>query len=159
MKKLVLSFTLVALIAGAVLGGQAIASNKPADVTVSQEMSEEILFDWGSSYRGYPVRMKTLSGNLTVLSEGGRIEENYSGVRHVSLTLFILGIDHINDYGGLQVYFGDSFGPDLDGYSNEVVYRTYEFDAERWAIYVYNEGGDPVDIRYHATITYPSNQW
>ena len=65
MKKLVLTVALVVLLAAAVFAGQALASSKPADVTVSEEASE-ILFDWGSSYRGYPVRMKTLSGTAEI---------------------------------------------------------------------------------------------
>jgi hypothetical protein len=138
----------------AVFGGQALASSKPADVTVSEETSSIL----GSSYWGYPLRMKTLSGNVTIEQENGGIRENYSGVRHVSLTLYIAGLDN-NDIGSLQVYFGDHFAPDLDSYSNEVVYRTYEFDAERWMIQVQDVGGDPIEIMYHATITYPSNQW
>jgi hypothetical protein len=159
MKKLVLAFTMVVLLAAAVFGGQAIASSKSTDISVSEQTSEEILSGWGSSYWGYPVRMKTLSDNVTIEQEIGGIIESYPGVRHVSLTLHISGLDDTNDIATLQVYFGDNFAPDLDSYSNEVIYRTYEFDAERWTIQVQDDGGEPIEIKYHATITYPSNQW
>jgi hypothetical protein len=159
MKKLVLVFTMVVLLAAAVFGGQAIASNKPADVTVSEEASQEILFDWGSSYRGYPVRMKTVSGNLTIkVLASGSIEENYPGVRHVSLTVLALGLDHFEDRVYLQVAFTDNFAPNLDIFSQNG-FRTYEFDTDRWEISATNWGGADMDIWYNATITYPSNQW
>ena len=155
MKKLLLTVALVALLAAAVFGGQAIASSKANDVSISEETSSIL----GSSYWGYPVRMKTLSDNVTIEQGIGSIKENYPGVRHVSLTLHIAGLDDANDIATLQVYFGDTYAPDLDSYSNEVVYRTYEFDAERWTIQAQDDGGEPIEIRYHATITYPSNQW
>jgi hypothetical protein len=159
MKKLAFAIVLVALLAAAVVGGQALASSKPADVTVSEEMSEEILFDWGSSYRGYPLRMKTLSDNITLSFDGVTIEENYSGVRHVSLTLYVEGVDGSEDWGGLQVYFADDFAPNLDTFGGQAVIRTYEFDAKRWKIDANDTGNEPIKIKYHATITYPSNQW
>jgi hypothetical protein len=159
MKKLAFAIVLVALLAAAVVGGQALASSKPADVTVSEEMSEEILFDWGSSYRGYPLRMKTLSDNITLLGDAVRIEENYSGVRHVSLTLYVEGVDGGEDWGGLQVYFADDYAPNLDSFKGKVGLFTYEFDAKRWSIDAGDTANEPIKIKYYATITYPSNQW
>jgi len=157
MKKLVLTVALVVLLAAAVFAGQALASSKPADVTVS----EETLSNGGGSLLGYPLLMETLSGNVTLEQEIGGINENYPGVRHVSLTLHIAGLDDASDIATLQVYFGDTFAPDLadladlDNDSNKV--QTYEFDAERWTIQAQDDDGDPIVIRYHATITYPSN--
>jgi hypothetical protein len=154
MKKLVLTIALVALLVAAVFGGQALASSKSNDISISEETSSIL----GSSYWGYPVRMKTLSGDVTISSGTGGIEENYPGVRHVSLTLSVVGIDTQEEVAVLEVFFDDTTLP-LASFTNNNNGGTYEFDAERWWISAYNVGGNPIEIRYHATITYPSNQW
>jgi len=155
MKKVILTVALVALLVAAVFGGQAMASSKSNDISISEETSSIL----GSSYWGYPLRMKTLSDNITLSFDGVIIEENYSGVRHVSLTLYIGGVDASEDWGYLQVYFPDDFAPNLDTFGGQAVIRTYEFDAKRWKIDAKDTGNEPIKIKYHATITYPSNQW
>jgi hypothetical protein len=166
MKKLVLAVTLVALLAAAVLGGQAIASNKPADVTVSEETSAI----WGSSYWGSPLRMKTLSGNAVIDGEAGVtiLDETYSGVRHVSLTVFIWGLDSGSpdpDWVKPTTYI-PSVGYDLIIESRQTVTEIqtlynniYEFDTDNWKLQASDYSGLPLEVYYQATITYPSNQW
>jgi hypothetical protein len=155
MKKVILTVALVALLVAAVFGGQAMASSKSNDISISEETSSIL----GSSYWGYPVRMKTLSDNITLLGDAVRIEENYSGVRHVSLTLYVEGVDGGEDWGGLQVYFADDYAPNLDSFKGKVGLFTYEFDAKRWSIDAGDTANEPIKIKYYATITYPSNQW
>jgi len=158
MKKLVLTVTLVVLLAAAVFGGQAIASSKSNGVTVSEEVSE-ILFDWGSSYRGYPLRMKTLSGTDEISGQSSVriLDESYSGVRHVSLTLSAQGLSS-NDKILISIEI-DLVGPVLIGHITANGLYTYEFDTDNWWL----EAGDydelPLSVHYWATITYPSNQW
>lgn len=90
MKKLVLAVTLVVLLAAAVVGGQALASNKPADVTISEETSSIL----GSAYWGYPLRIKSLSGTAEISADDQiLLDETYPGTRHVSLTVFNWGVD------------------------------------------------------------------
>ena len=170
MKKLVLTVALVALLVAAVFGGQALASSKPTDVTVSEPASEEILFDWGSSYRGYPLRMKTLSGNAVIDGEAGVtiLDETYSGVRHVSLTVFIWGLDSGSpdpDWVKPTTYI-PSVGYDLIIESRQTVTEIqtlynniYEFDTDNWKLQASDYSGLPLEVYYQATITYPSNQW
>ena len=159
MKKLVLSIALVALLVAAVFGGQAIASSKSNDVSVSEEMSEEILFDWGSSYRGYPLRMKTLSGSDLIYQELFEIilDESYSGVRHVSLTLSVNGLLDSKDNVTIDLETGN--GPDNIGHIADDGLYTYEFDTDNWKLEASAYGVSPIDVRYWATMTYPSNQW
>ena len=158
MKKLVLAVTMVVLLAAAVFGGQAIASSKPADISISEQTSEEILFDWGSSYRGYPLRMNTLSGTevLSNLPFTVILDESYSGVRHVSLTIAASGFES-NDFVRIDLETGS--GPVIIGRIDDTGLYTYEFDTDNWKLGADDEGGFPLYVRYWATITYPSNQW
>ena len=165
MKKLILAVTFVALIAAAVFGGQAIASNKPAEVTVSEETSEA-LFDWGGSYWGSPLRIKTLSGTAEIDGESNVVllDETYSGVRHVSLTVFNWGSDN-----GTPPFFIDgvkiSTNIPITGGSAVMeshqtdFYKTFEFNADNWKLIADDYGGTPLYVYYWATVTYPSNQW
>jgi hypothetical protein len=159
MKKLILSVVLVALLAAATFGGQAIASSKPADVSVSEEASREILFDWGSSYRGYPVRMKTLSGSVMASGSETLVEETYSGVRHVSLTIIVGTLDDPSDKVHISTDVpGWPYAP-LALMNQHGVY-TYEFDVDNWRLEALNIPTTiEIDVYWWATITYPSNQW
>ena len=156
MKKLVLTVTLVALLAAAVFGGQAIASNKPADVTVSEETSAI----WGSSYWGYPVRMKTLSGSAEIdKSVETVVAETYPGVRHVSLTIFAKGQTNNDE---IFLYINLPSGETYIMEAMRVVdygFETYEFNTDYWNLEAWDSNEDPIEISYWATITYPSNQW
>jgi opacity protein-like surface antigen len=155
MKKLVLSIVLVVLLAAAVFGGQAMASNKPADISISEETSSIL----GSSYWGYPLRMKTLSGtdSMKEILLEVILDESYSGVRHVSLTLSAHGLDFLNDYIGINLETGN--GPDIIGHITADGVYTYEFDTDNWKLEAGDFGAFPLDVSYWATITYPSNQW
>jgi hypothetical protein len=147
---------MVALIAAAVFGGQAIASNKPADVTVSEETASIL----GSSYWGYPLRVKTLSGSVMVSGFETLVEETYSGVRHVSLMIIIGTIDDPDD----EVYIstdvpGWPYVP-LGGEKGNTGVYTYEFDVDNWRLEAWNTPTTiELEVHYRATITYPSNQW
>jgi hypothetical protein len=160
MKKLILAIVLVALLAAAVFGGQALASSKSADVIVSEQPSEEILSWWGSSYRGYPVHMKTLSGSVMASGSETLVEETYSGVRHVSLTIAVGPIDDPDD----EVYIstdtpGWTYIP-LGGEKGNTGVFTYEFDVDNWRLEAWNTPTTiELEVHYWATITYPSNQW
>jgi hypothetical protein len=161
MKKVILTVALVALLVAAVFGGQAIASSKANDVSISEETSSIL----GSSYWGYPLRMKTLSGTAVLDGELGVtiLDETYSGVRHVSLSVFSRG----SDTGIPPLVDGvvvTTYIPILPGdYALEPTqtngYKTYEFDADNWKLQASDHGGATFYVYYWATITYPSNQW
>ena len=157
MKKLVLAFTMVVLLAAAVFGGQAIASSKSNDVSVSEETSE-ILFDWGGSYWGSPLRMQTISGNI-VLDDTQASEvvyQTYPDTRNVHLTV-VLNDDSISGDGSFELYIsvGGLMSPYGYIYEGDIGIYTYEFDTTEWELKV-----DPASIGYNsvlyeATITYP----
>ena len=154
MKKLVLTVALVALLVAAVIGGQALASSKPADVTVSEETSAIL----GSSYWGYPVRMKTLSGIVEASGIETLLEETYPGIRHVSLTIAWGVKDDPSDRVLIYTDAHDWTYIPLELIQQPGVY-TYEFDVDNWELYAENFGSETIEIYYWATITYPSNQW
>jgi hypothetical protein len=166
MKKLVLTVVLVALLAAAVVGGQALASSKPADVTVSEETSAIL----GSSYWGYPLRMKTFEGCFLATDypdgyEGYILEESYPGVRHVSVTIgarnFNLGV---NDWAFIlsetcsevNLYTVDQSTDWVNPGQN---FDTFEFNTDNWIIQLNTDIGSHAVYEYAVTITYPSNQW
>ena len=160
MKKLVLAVTSVALIAAAVFGGQAIASNKPADVTVSEETSAIL----GSSYWGYPLRIKSLSGTAEISADDQiLLDETYPGTRHVSLTVFNWGSDSgIPPFAdGVQVSMYIPFlgyNAIMESHQTDF-YKTFEFDTDNWKLRARDYGNQTLKVYYWATITYPSNQW
>ena len=149
MKKYVLITIVIALLAVAVFGGRAMA----------------FWWDWEDHFPtptptptpSCPgVCMETLSDTFTVQDQDDMIV-NYPGVRHVSLTLFVLEADDPDNYAKLYMYF-DNYRPEIVDLANNVV-QTYEFDAERWQLGASNSDDVlPIEIRYRATITYPSDQ-
>jgi len=157
MKKLVLVFTMVVLLAAAVFGGQAIASNKPADVTVSEETSAI----WGSSYWGSPLRIKTLSGTATIIDEIEAVilEETYSGARHVSISLYVSGLDDLGDELMVAPYVSIIGAQVPVIWTTTDGYEQYDFNADEWRLTITDNGNNPVRVQYWVTITYPSNQW
>jgi hypothetical protein len=153
MKKLVLTVTVLALIAGAAFGGQAIASSKPADVTVSEETSE-ILFDWGGPYSGSPVRIQTDEGMITVFDEITDTRIEYPQVRHVSLTLLI---EDIGATDVVEIYLYRPDGQDIarvDAIQSSGAH-TYEFESDNIRIHASEDGDFPLTISYYITTTYP----
>jgi hypothetical protein len=166
MKRLVLTVALVALLVAAVFGGQALASSKSNDISISEETSSIL----SSSYWGYPLRMKTLSGTAVIDGEAGVtiLDETYSGVRHVSLTVFIWGLNSGSpapDWVKPTTYI-PSVGYDLIIESRQTVTEIqtlynniYEFDTDNWKLQASDYSGLPLEVYYQATITYPSNQW
>jgi hypothetical protein len=137
-KKLILAVVLVALLAAAVFGGQALASSKPADVSVSEETSE-ILFDWGGSYWGSPLRIQSFEGCFLATDypdgySGIILEERYPEVRHVSVTIIASDFDIFGDDSAI-IYLYDCVGTNwwIDGDSN-------------WP---------NVNYKYAVTVTYP----
>ena len=158
MKKLVLTVTLVALLAAAVFGGQAIASNKPADVTVSEEESQEILFDWGGSYWGSPLRMQTISDRIVIDDTQSPVEvwQTYPETRNVHLTV-VLNTNGVTNDGWFDIWvsvggFYNAYGilgVDVKGF------YTYEFDTNDWFLVVNPASTGSTIVLYEATITYP----
>jgi len=167
MKKLVLAVVLVALLAAAAFGGQAIASNKPADVTVSEEASE-ILFDWGGSYWGSPVRIQSFEGYFDASDSpnayvGNILEESYPEIRHVSVTIGASSFDDggNNDYAYVLVPIGESPSSthivnNSEKWANPSYnYETIEFNADNWSIYMNIPEGSIAYYEYAVTVTYP----
>jgi len=149
----------------AVFGGQAIASSKSNDVSVS----EETLSYFGSSYWGNPLRIKTLSGTAEISGENSVIlDETYSGVRHVSLTVITGELDSgppAIDTVRVTTYI-PSLGYDIMMESLQTVEETqayynniYEFNTDNWKLEASDYSGGAINVYYWATITYPSNQW
>jgi len=164
MKTLVLTVTLVALLAAAVFGGQAIASNKPADNSVSEETSE-ILFDWGGSYWGSPVRMQSFEGCFSALDypagySGFILEESYPEVRHVSVTIIANGFDYAGDDTAI-IYLYDCVGTNwwIDGDSlwpNSLSnFETFEFNTDHWIIDLYTTQDSIANYKDAVTVTFP----
>jgi len=164
MKKLVLTVTLVALLAAAVFGGQAIASSKSNDVTVSEETSE-VLFDWGGSYWGSPVRTQTFEGCFFATDypdgyTGNFLRESYPEIRHVSVTIVAYNFDNAgNDIATLYMMdcANTYYGIDLDinwaspGHNME----TFEFNTDNWTIWLNTTIGSTAHYSYAVTVTYP----
>jgi len=165
MKKLVLTVTLVVLLAAAVFGGQAIASNKPADVTVSEETSAI----WGSSYWGSPLRMKTFDGCFDAQDypdgySGYLLKESYPGIRHVSVTISAYNFnDGPNDSATVsyQNCAGTGFGidTDIEWVLPTQTFETFEFNVQNWTIHLQTPKDSTAKYSYAVTVTYPSNQW
>ncbi len=102
--------------------------------------------------------MKTLSGDALITDEIKAVilDETYSGVRHVSLTLSANGLES-SDY--IEIYLEVGFGPDSIGHITDNGFYTYEFDTDNWKLELNDYGAFPLIVYYWATITYPSNQW
>jgi hypothetical protein len=160
MKKLVLAVTLVVLLAAAVVGGQALASSKPANVIVSEETASIL----GSSYWGYPLRIKSLSGTAEISADDQiLLDETYPGTRHVSLTVFNWGVDSgIPPFAdGVEVSMNIPFlgySAVMESHQTDF-YKTFEFDTDNWKLRARDYGNQTLKVYYWATITYPSNQW
>jgi hypothetical protein len=158
MRKLVLSIVLVVLLAAAVFGGQALASNKPTDVSVSEETSSIL----GSSYWGYPLRMKTISGRFEIddTQSSETVHQTYPDTRNVHLTV-VLDSAGLSDDGWFELHIsvGGILGPMSELYIRDIGYYTYEFDTTEWYLEVKPASDDWTIVYYEATITYPSNQW
>jgi hypothetical protein len=110
---------------------------------------------------GNVTMMDTLSGHAEVKNkyEEDILVEGYPGIRHVSLTFNALGLDHsdpLPDDVSIGMIFGIHPGA-LDVVTTNGV-RTYEFDTDNWYLRVSDSGNHSVNVWYHATITYPSNQ-
>jgi hypothetical protein len=148
MKKYIFITTVIALLAVAVFGGRSMAYYWPWEVPTPTPTPTPTCPG---------ICMETLSGTFTVEDQDD-MHVNYPGVRHVSLTLFVAsGVDP-GDYASLYMYFDNSRVAIADLANS--VYQTYEFDAEHWQIGAGNSNGvPPIEIRYKATITYPSSQW
>lgn len=152
MKKLLLAVVLVALLAAAAFGGQAVASSKSTDISVSEETSE-ILFDWGGSYWGSPLRMQTDEGTITISNNSTYTNADYPQVRHVSLSLLALGLVAPD----IVEIFVEMPNGILAGVDNFQVggFHTYEFDSDNFFIVISDTDGSPVTVSYYVTTTYP----
>lgn len=131
MKRLIIVTAVIALVAVAVFGGQALAA-KPT----------------GSS-----VAIETHKFTSTYSKDVDAISINYPQVRHVSLTLCITGIDAGGDFVDLRNqtphgswhYFPDISSPH---------YQTYEFDTDNLLLDICDNGFNPITVSYYITTTY-----
>jgi hypothetical protein len=158
MKKLVLAFTMVVLLAAAVFGGQAIASSKSNDVSVSEETSSIL----GSSYWGYPLRMKTISGRFEIddTQSSETVHQTYPDTRHVHLTVVLNSNGTTNDGSfGIHISVGGYWTAPSTFIIDDAGFYIYEFDTSEWWLGVYPASAGNTAVFYEATITYPSNQW
>jgi hypothetical protein len=103
--------------------------------------------------------MDTLSGEATQAGNGYIVQQNYSGVRHVSLTFYCWGIDCFNDE--VYVFVGRMFGINYriaevnpTNYNSNYVVNV-QFDADSWEIWANNGGPLEIYVAYKATVTYP----
>ena len=86
------------------------------------------------------------------------VEETYSGVRHVSLTIAIGVIDDPSDEVLISTDTPTwNYIPLASIYQTGV--HTYEFDVDNWRLDARNFGSIELEVYWWATITYPSNQW
>jgi len=165
MKRLVLTVALVALLVAAVFGGQALASSKSNDISISEETSEDILFNWGGSYWGSPLRMKSFQGCFNALDypngyNGNILEESYPEIRHVSVTVIASNFDMVGD-DSVVMYLYDCGGTDWlididDAWgSNKFNFETFEFNTDHWIINLYTTQDSKVEYSYTVTVTYP----
>jgi hypothetical protein len=101
--------------------------------------------------------METLSGNATVYDKES-ISFVYPEVRHVSLTMNAVGIEE-GDFAQVEMDFYVDEGLIAQGHMDPLEYsgyiETYEFNTDRWRLYIENNTGKEVVIFYYATITYP----
>ena len=168
MKRKILVIAVIALVAVAVFGSQALA-DKPETLPTNPDISDllqsmnqtitEIKAEVATieaELANVP-RVETLSGTFTVEDQDD-MHVNYPGVRHVSLSLHAVEAFDPGDYATLYMYFDPWRVAIADLEPN--ITNTYEFDAERWQINAGNANGVlPIEIRYKATITFPSDQW
>ncbi len=149
MKKYLLITIVIALLAVAVFGGRATA--------FWWDWNEQFVTPTPTPTPSCPgVCMETLSDTFTVEDQDD-MHVDYPGVRHVSLTLFVLEADDPGNYANLYMYFDNSRVNIAELESNKWI--TYEFDANKWQLGASNSDDVlPLEIRYRATITYPSDQ-
>jgi len=99
--------------------------------------------------------IETLSGNDDASNEMKYIiEETYTEIRHVSLTLCARGIDKNNDFVDISMLLSDSTPYSL-AQVNDNGCKTYEFNTNNWSLAISDSGKSPVMVDYYATVTYP----
>lgn len=147
MKKIAFIVILIAVIAGIVFGGIALASPAPAPKP---------------AHTSGPVHMDTFSGNVTVSNELSPTPLSfvYPNARHVSITVGYSGLDEAGDtvrLGFLMLPMGGwAVWRDMAGPSTMTAdWHTSEFDADNWSLEVSDMGGDPLQVYYRVTVTYP----
>jgi hypothetical protein len=133
MKRLIIVTAVIALLAVAVFGGQALAAR-----TVERPIAMETLSGYAD-----------VSGNTTAVVGG----TYYPDVRHVSLTLKTLGIDTDGDHANIWMFYGATVDTLSTITTNAVT--VYEFDTDNWQLAIKDVGGDPLEVWYHITMTYP----
>jgi hypothetical protein len=133
MKRKILFIAVIALVAVAVFGGQALAARTT----------------------GSPVAMETRSGYAHVSEDTTAVVGGtyYPDVRHVSLTLKTLGIDTYGDHANIWMFYGATVDTLSTITTNNVT--VYEFDTDNWQLAIKDVGGDPLEVWYHITMTYP----
>ena len=133
MKRLIIVTAVIALLAVVVFGGQALAAR-----TVERPIAMETLSGYAD-----------VSGNTTAVVGG----TYYPDVRHVSLTLKTLGIDTDGDHANIWMFYGATVDTLSTITTNNVT--VYEFDTDNWQLAIKDVGGDPLEVWYHITMTYP----
>ncbi len=160
MKKLVLAVVLVALLAAAVFGGQAIASNKPADSKID-EQTDSYIWPWGS-----PVRTQSFEGCFDHIDyvdgySGNILEKSYPEVRHVSVTISARDFNVWSSADDRALIVSESccgisdILDDDDKWGTFNHYETFEFNTDHWYIYLETTVDSQAIYSYAVTVTYP----
>ena len=130
MKRLIIVTVVIALVAVAVFGGQALAG-KPTGSSVAIETDEF---------------------SITVLDDITSTSVNYPQVRHVSLTVFARGIVS-SETVAIWLWMPDNSNPVIDTITANG-FHTYEFDSDNFHMRIEDGGGTPITVSYYVTTTY-----
>jgi len=181
MQRKILVIAVIALVAVAVFGSQALA-DKPETIPSNLAMTETLnsinqtvtdtqsavaaieakVNEMDAKWDGM-VKMESYSGTAVLLPGNTTypVEETYPEVRHVSLTLSVfplLGWDaddfvYVLDKGVIHFIGGLVLSLGEGG----LYYATVEFDTTAWSIWAYNgeTDGGPWPVDYNYTVTYP----
>ena len=130
MKRLIIFAAVIALVAVAVFGGQALAA-KPSGSLVAIE-TEEFAIEVAENYEVVSV--------------------SYPQVRHISLTVCARGVAS-PDMVEIWHVMPDGHWNDIATFDTSMD-ETYEFDSDNFAIDIIDVGGSTIQVSYYVTTTY-----
>ena len=148
MKKLLIVLGLICVLIGATYGG----------VTLAAGYQTPSISPLAAGYQTpsiSPLVMESFSGEFTVNSEYF-FDLEFAQTRHVSLTILIDGVEAF-DYVDIFTYNDDLY---IAAYIDTLFqgagqFHTYEFDTENIYIDIQNSSGNPIELAYYLTTTYP----
>ena len=130
MKRTILVIAIIALVAVAVFGGQALAA-KPSGGSMAIETDENL---------------------IAVLDDYITTSINYPQVRHISLTMLAWGLE---EGDSVAIWHWMPNDPAYIDIITSYKYQTYEFDSDNFEIIITDNGGDiPTSVGYYITTTY-----